>query len=82
MSELTPNPPWSIARVAREHADSDLAIWTASAVHCQSLHGRIEIDTAIQHLLADGYEPFRVTQDGSAQSLWFKARRLSTSATP
>jgi hypothetical protein len=60
----------------------DLAIWTADAVHCQSLDGRIELDPAIQHLLADGYESFRVAQDGSYQCLWFKARLPSTSATP
>ena len=79
MSEPTPNSPWSLARVARHHADGDLGIWTAEAVHSRPLHGRSEIDTAIQHLLADGYEPFRVAQDGSYQCIWFKAR-LQTSA--
>jgi hypothetical protein len=79
MSESAPNSPWSLARVARHHKDGDLGIWTAEAVHSQSFHNRSEIDTAIQHLLADGYEPFRVTQDGSYSCIWFKAR-LRTSA--
>jgi hypothetical protein len=79
MSEPDPNPLWSLARVARQQADGDLGIWTAETVHSQSFHNRSEIDTAIQHLLADGYEPFRVAQDGSYQCIWFKAR-LRTSA--
>ena len=82
MTDPTPSPPWSLARVAREQADGEIAIWTADAAHSQSLQGRIEIVTAIQQLLADGYEPFRVTQDGSYQCVWFKARLLSPSATP
>jgi hypothetical protein len=51
-------------------------------VHSQSFHNRSEINTAIQHLLADGYEPFRVTQDGSYQCIWFKVRLPSISAAP
>src|SRR5215207_6673984 len=82
MTEATPTPPWSLARVAREQTGGDLAVWTADAVHSRSLQGRIEIDTAIQQLLADGYEPFRVTQDGSYHCLWFKARLPRPSATP
>ena len=81
MAEPVPNPRWSLARVAHQYADGELGIWTADDVHGQALHGTIEIDTAIQHLLADGYEPFRVTQHGSYQCFWFKARRPSTSAT-
>jgi hypothetical protein len=82
MPDPAPTSPWSLARVTREHAGGDIAVWTTDAVHSRSLHGRIEIDAAIQRLLADGYEPFRVTQDGSYQCLWFKARLPSTSATP
>jgi hypothetical protein len=69
-----PNALWSIARVMRQHADADVAIWTADDFHSDSLHGRGAAETAIQHLLADGYEPFWITQEGSFQALWFRAR--------
>jgi hypothetical protein len=46
------------------------------------IHDRLRVETAIQHLLADGYEPFRVTQEGGLQYLWFRARLPRTSATP
>jgi hypothetical protein len=75
-------PLWSIARVARQHADADVAIWTADDFSSDSLHGRGAAETAIQHLLADGYEPFWVTQEGSFQTLWFRARLPRTAVTP
>ena len=77
-----PTPLWSIARVARQHADADVAIWTADDFHSDSLHGRGAAETAIQHLLADGYEPFWVTQEGSFQTLWFRARLPRTAGIP
>jgi hypothetical protein len=82
MADPAPNPPWSLARVARHHANGDLGIWTAEAAHSQSFHTRSEIDTAIQHVLADGYEPFWITQVGGYHCIWFKVRLPSSSATP
>ena len=79
MPEPAPNAPWSLVRFSRDGSEAEVEIWTAETVHSQSFHNRSEIDTAIQHLLADGYEPFRVAQDGSYQCIWFKAR-LRTSA--
>ncbi len=79
--DLAPDPLWSIARVARQHADADVAIWTADNFHSDSLHGRGAAETAIQHLLGEGYEPFWVTQEGSFQTLWFRAR-LPRTAVP
>jgi hypothetical protein len=32
--------------------------------------------------LADGYEPFWITQEGSCQSLWFRAHLVRTAVTP
>jgi hypothetical protein len=77
-----PNALWSIARVMRQHADADVAIWTADDFHSDSLHGRDEAETTIQHLLAEGYEPFWITQEGSCQSLWFRAHLARTAVTP
>jgi hypothetical protein len=82
MSEPAPTPPWSLARFSRQGREADVEIWTAEAVHSQAFHNRSEIDTAIQHFLADGYEPFRVTQDGDYHCIWFKVRLPSISATP
>jgi len=78
MSEPAPDPPWSIARVARSTAGADLAIWTVGAVHRQQLDSESEVDMAIQHLLADGYDLYLVTQSGGIQFLWFKARLPGT----
>jgi hypothetical protein len=82
MTGPAPTPLWSIARVMRQHASADVAIWTADDFHSESLQGRGEAETAIQQLLAEGYEPYWVTQEGSFQSLWFRARLPSPSATP
>jgi len=80
--DAAPTLLWSIARVDRQHADADVAIWTADGFSCHSCHGRGEGETAIQHLLADGYEPFWITREGSFLSLWFRARLPRTAVTP
>ena len=69
-----PTRLWSLARVMRQHADADVAIWTANAFSNNALHSRGETEMVIQHLLADGYEPFYITQEGSFQVLWFRAQ--------
>ena len=82
MPEPAPSPPWSLARLSHQGGAGEVAIWTADAVHSQSFHNRSEIDTAIQHLLADGYEPFWITQVGGYHCIWFKARLPSISTNP
>jgi hypothetical protein len=83
--DLAPDPAathrWSIARVARQYAHADVAIWSADDFHGDSLHGTGAAETAFQHLLAEGYEPFWVTREGSFLSLWFRARLPRTAVT-